>query len=143
MSDAQHYANHPHRPTSWLITALLSVFALVLSVLLLLRVPRSVNALALLLLLLLCLAVVGLVLMIRRYATRLQDRIIRLEMRMRLAALGREHDMARLSTRQLVALRFASDAELAALAERAVRENLTPDQIKRAVTNWQPDLMRT
>ena len=140
MSDAQHYANHPHRPTSWLITALLSVFALVLSVLLLLRVPRSVNALALLLL---CLAVVGLVLMIRRYATRLQDRIIRLEMRMRLAALGREHDMARLSTRQLVALRFASDAELAALAERAVRENLTPDQIKRAVTNWQPDLMRT
>ena len=140
MSDAQHYANHPHRPTSWLITALLSVFALVLSVLLLLRVPRSVNALALLLL---CLAVVGLVLMIRRYATRLQDRIIRLEMRMRLAALGREHDMARLSTRQLVALRFASDAELAALAERAVRENMTPDQIKRAVTNWQPDLMRT
>ena len=140
MSDAQHYANHPHRPTSWLITALLSVFALVLSVLLLLRVPRSVNALALLLL---CLAVVGLVLMIRRYATRLQDRIIRLEMRVRLAALGREHDMARLSTRQLVALRFASDAELAALAERAVRENLTPDQIKRAVTNWQPDLMRT
>ena len=140
MSDAQHYANHPHRPTSWLITALLSVFALVLSVLLLLRVPRSVNALALLLL---CLAVVGLVLMIRRYATRLQDRIIRLEMRVRLAALGREHDMARLSTRQLVALRFASDAELAALAERAVRENLTPDQIKCAVTNWQPDLMRT
>ena len=140
MSETQHYANHPHRPTSWIITALLSVFALVLSVLLLLRVPRSVNALALLLL---CLAVVGLVLMIRRYATRLQDRIIRLEMRVRLAALGREHDMARLSTRQLVALRFASDAELAALAERAVRENLTPDQIKRAVANWQPDLMRT
>ena len=140
MPETQHYANHPYRPTSWLITALLSVFALVLSVLLLLRVPRSVNALALLLL---CLAVLGLVLMIRRYATRLQDRIIRLEMRVRLAALGREHDMARLSTRQLVALRFASDAELAALAERAVRENLTPDQIKRAVTNWQPDLMRT
>ena len=140
MPETQHYANHPHRPTSWLITALLSVCALVLSVLLLLRVPRSVNALALLLL---CLAVLGLVLMIRRYATRLQDRIIRLEMRVRLAALGREHDMARLSTRQLVALRFASDAELAALAERAVRENMTPDQIKRAVTNWQPDLMRT
>ena len=139
MSDAQHYANHPHRPTSWLITALLSVCALVLSVLWLLRVPRSVNALALLP----CLAVLGLVLMIRRYATRLQDRIIRLEMRVRLAGLGREHEMALLSTWQLVALRFASDAERAALAERAVRENLTPDQIKRAVTNWQPDLLRT
>lgn len=119
MSDTQHYANHPYRPTSWLITALLSVCALALSVLLLLRVPRSVNALA------------------------LQNRIIRLEMRVRLTALGRELDMARLSTRQLVALRFASDAELVALAERALQENMTPDQIKRAVTNWQPDLMRT
>ena len=140
MEQTQNYANHAYRPTFWLVTALVSVVALSLSVLLLLRVPRSVNALALLLL---CVAVVCLVLMIRRYATRLQDRIIRLEMRIRLAALGREHDMARLSMRQLIALRFAADAELAALAERALNENLTPDQIKRAVTNWQADTMRT
>jgi hypothetical protein len=81
--------------------------------------------------------------LIRRYTVRLQDRIIRLEMRLRLLALGREHDITRVTMRQLVALRFASDAELPALIDRALAENLTPDQIKRAVSNWQPDRMRT
>lgn len=120
--------------------ALCAVAAFTLSVLLLLRVPRSINALALLLL---ATVVLGVVVTMRRYATRLQDRIIRLEMRVRLTALGREHDIARLSTRQLVALRFASDAELPALVDRTLGDNLTPDQIKRAVTNWQADTMRT
>ena len=43
----------------------------------------------------------------------------------------------------LVALRFASDAELPDLAERARRDQLTPDAIKRAVVNWVPDYDRT
>jgi hypothetical protein len=64
-------------------------------------------------------------------------------MRVRLARLGLDPAYDRLSVRQLVALRFASDAELAALTNRAVAENLTPDQIKRSVTNWQADFFRT
>jgi len=51
--------------------------------------------------------------------------------------------VARLGKPQLVALRFASDGELWPLAERAERERLTPDQIKRAITNWVADLERT
>jgi hypothetical protein len=74
---------------------------------------------------------------------RLQDRIILLEMRVRLARLGREPDYARLSKRQLVALRFASDAELPALIQRALAESLTGTQIKQAIRNWQPDSYRT
>jgi hypothetical protein len=140
VAESQTFANHRHRTPGWLVTALCAVFAFVLAVLLLLRVPRSINALALLLL---TIAVLGLVVMIRRYATRLQDRIIRLEMRVRLAGLGRERDLARLSVPQIVALRFASDAEIGALIDRTVAENLSPNQIKRAVTDWQADTLRT
>ena len=139
MAETQSYANHVHRPTGWVMTALLAVLAFAGMVLFVLRTP-SVLTVALLMM---AGAVLGLVALIRRYTTRLQDRIIRLEVRLRLAALGREHDMTRLTTRQLVALRFASDAELGALADRALAENLTPDQIKRAVTNWQADRLRT
>jgi hypothetical protein len=64
-------------------------------------------------------------------------------MRTRLARLGHEADLARLSMRQIVALRFASDAELPGLLQRAAAENLTADQIKRGVTSWQADDMRT
>jgi hypothetical protein len=79
----------------------------------------------------------------RAYTTRLQDRIIRLEMHGRLARLGRDREFERLSTPQIVALRFASDTELAPLLDRTLAEQLTPDQIKRGITNWQPDLHRT
>jgi len=82
----------------------------------------------------------------RAYTVRLQDRIIKLEMRVRLAQLLSPASLAtaaRLSKGQIVALRFASDAELPALIERADRERLTPDQIKREIKNWVPDLDRT
>jgi hypothetical protein len=51
--------------------------------------------------------------------------------------------MATLSLKQLAALRFASDAELPALCERAARERLAPTDIKRAIQNWVPDFDRT
>jgi hypothetical protein len=51
--------------------------------------------------------------------------------------------VARLDKAQIIALRFASDAELGALAEQADREHLSADQIKRAIKNWVPDLDRT
>ena len=74
---------------------------------------------------------------------RLQDRIIRLEVHGRLERLGRGAGFSRLTTRQIVALRFASDAEIPALLDRALAENLTADQIKAAVTDWQADNHRT
>ena len=64
-------------------------------------------------------------------------------MRVRLTRFGREQDLARLTLQQLVALRFASDAELPALINRAIAEKLTPDAIKRAVGDWQGDHLRT
>ncbi len=91
-------------------------------------------------------AILALLVMSRLYITRLQDRIIKLEMRVRAAeALSPEHRAAllQLTKSQLVALRFASDQELPGLIERAQRENLSGDQIKRAITNWVADWDRT
>lgn len=82
----------------------------------------------------------------RVYTTKLQDRIIRLEMALRGARVlspSQQATLSALSRPQVVALRFASDAELPALVERADRERLTADQIKRAIAAWVPDLDRT
>ncbi len=79
----------------------------------------------------------------RAYTVRLQDRIIRLEMRLRLERLGKAFEFTCLTTPQLVALRFASDSELRDLVDRTLTENLALDQIKRSIKEWQPDFHRT
>lgn len=91
-------------------------------------------------------AVLVLLLISRAYITRLQDRIIKVEMQLRAASVlapAQREMLTRLRRSQIVALRFASDAELPALVERASRENLTPDAIKRAIVTWTPDWDRT
>jgi hypothetical protein len=78
--------------------------------------------------------------------TRLQDRIIKLEMRVRTAPLltpEQQRLLDQLDNKQIAALRFASDAELPLLLERAVREKLPLKEIKRAVKSWTADLDRT
>jgi len=82
---------------------------------------------------------------IRMYAACNQDRIIRLEERMRFASMVPKEDLAafgKLTMKQVVGLRFASDAELVPLARRAIAENLTQDQIKQAIATWRPDHQR-
>jgi len=85
------------------------------------------------------------VLKVRLYAVRVQDRLIRLEERVRIQELvpaalrSRLHE---LTVDQCVGLRFASDAELPALVDRCLSEKMTRSQIKQAVQTWRADLAR-
>jgi hypothetical protein len=82
---------------------------------------------------------------IRLYALRVQDRVIRLEERLRLGSLLPEPLRSRileLTEGQIIALRFASDAEIPKLAERALSEKLSRADIKKAIQTWRPDYWR-
>ena len=81
----------------------------------------------------------------QHYALGNQNRIVRLELRLRyyqLTGQRLEPLEQRLSFGQLAALRFAPDEELPALMDRALQENLAPTEIKKAIKNWLPDEMR-
>ena len=95
------------------------------------------------LLMVIVLAVVGF--LARTYAIKVQDRVIRLEERIRLAALlpvDVQAAIPRLSEGQLIALRFASDAELPQLAERTLTAHLDSKAIKAEIKHWRPDYWR-
>ena len=85
------------------------------------------------------------VLKVRLYALRVQDRVIRLEERLRLGSVLNEPLKSRISELtedQLIGLRFAPDSELPALVQRALTEKLSRADIKKSVQNWRPDYWR-
>lgn len=138
----QSYASHAHRPVHTSVAGCFTLIALILLPGAALFGWRTFQ----LGVFSLTLAVATLVWISRAYIVKLQDRIILLEMKVRGAELLTPEQEARLATldkRKIIALRFASDAELAELLDCTVRDNLTPDQIKQAVKNWRADLHRT
>lgn len=81
---------------------------------------------------------------IRLYALKVQDRVIRLEERLRMQELFGDPLKSRIgefTESQLIALRFASDAELPGLAEKAL-QGLSQKQIKAGIKTWRPDYFR-
>lgn len=109
------------------------------------RVARHVSAESVITLLL-AVALILLALYARMFALTVQDRVIRLEMRLRLQQVLPPELRGRIpefTVGQLVALRFASDAELPELARKVLDEKLTDRKaIKKLVRDWQPDLLR-
>jgi hypothetical protein len=84
-------------------------------------------------------------LLARSYGLRNQDRIIRVEMRLRyfeITSTSFSSKEKQLRLGQIIALRFASDEELIGLMDRAINENLSGTDIKKAIQNWQGDTIR-
>jgi hypothetical protein len=96
--------------------------------------------------LLLAIAFILLAFYSRTFALTVQDRVIRLEMRLRMLQILPAELRSRVpefSVHQLVALRFASDAELPALAKKVLDEKLNDRKaIKKMIREWQPDFLR-
>ena len=137
----QSFASHAHRPIHTTVVWLFALVALGLMV----QAMRGADTRDWAIIVTI-LAVIELGWISRAYTVKLQDRIIILEEKVRAAELltaGQDAQLAKLTPKQIAALRFASDAEFGALLERAARENLPPKEIKAAVKTWRPDLHRT
>jgi Family of unknown function (DUF6526) len=93
----------------------------------------------------LSIAAVVLLFRLRQYPLKVQDRVIRLEERLRLQALAPQEwhsQIYRLNESQLVALRFAADDEVLELAKQALEHNLNQKQIKERIKSWRADELR-
>jgi hypothetical protein len=138
----QTLANHPRiDPPFHYVQLPLAMIAVIVSLVYLVRNPGWASVL----LVILAIGYFMATSRLRIYALRVQDRVIRLEERLRLALLLPESARSRiadLTESQLIALRFASDAELPTLAMRALNEGLTNKQIKNAIENWRGDYFR-
>ena len=139
----QTLANHAKidPPFHYLQAALL----LLLLILTITNVVRNYETLPAWILVLLVIAVLNISFRTRIYALKAQDRVIRLEERLRLASLLQEPLRSRigdLTEPQLIAIRFASDGEVAALVQKTLTENLKSADIKKSVTSWRPDYFR-
>ncbi|HTC32837.1 MAG TPA: DUF6526 family protein [Bryobacteraceae bacterium] len=139
----QSYANHTRwHPPFHFFLAPGSIVLLILTIVNVVRHYRRLEAWILVLMGVLFFVAVFL---LRANPLRAQDRIIRLEERLRFQAQLPAQLNARfgeLTEGQVVALRFASDAELAALVERVLAAKTPPGDIKKAIVTWRPDTFR-
>jgi hypothetical protein len=138
----QNYATHGRiDPSFHLFLAPVAAASILVAIVHLVRFPSFNSAW----LFLVAVAVGVAIFKMRLYSLKVQDRVIRLEERVRLQQILSEPLRSRipeLTVAQLIALRFASDAELPALVTRALNENLSKDDLKKSVTVWRADLFR-
>ena len=138
----QNYKNHRQLVPTWHGLTGLAVFVLLVgSIRNLIYCPQD-QVYSASLLVLGSVVLILLYLHIRRFALRAQDRAIRAEENLRYFQITGKRLDGRLTTKQVIALRFAGDEELPTLAQHAADESLTPDQIKKAVRNWREDWYR-
>ena len=142
MSNTQNLKNHARLdPPFHIVLALIILVNLVYSVIHLVRHVSWRSGWFVVL----SLAVIIVWIRLRTYPLKVQDRVIRLEERLRLQALAPAEwhsQIYRLSEDQLIALRFAGDHEVVALAKQALEENLNRKQIKERIRSWRPDEWR-
>ena len=142
-NEMQNYGNHRRNfPLFHFVASPLIAIYLVYTIYALVRAPSLATVMGVVL----AAGLVALTFASRLMALTVQNRVIRLEMTLRLErVLGpvAADALARLPLGRLIALRFASDAELPGLIARVLSQELrTSAQVKEAIREWQPDFLR-
>lgn len=139
MAEPQSFKNHAKfDPPYHFFLAPVVIILFILSVIDLIRNPGWMTAIQVLVVVWLFV----LLLKMRVYPLKVQDRVIRLEERLRLQSVlpaALQPRICELSEDQLIGLRFASDAELQGLVEKTLAGNWNRKQIKEAIQNWRAD----
>jgi hypothetical protein len=138
----QSFANHTRwDPLFHFILVPIATVNLIIVIVHLYRNPSWLSAW----ILVLALGAVGTLFKMRLYSLKVQNRLICLEEKLRIASVVPSTHRAyidQLTPTQFVGLRFAADEELAALVERAAKEKLSRADIKKAIVKWRADEYR-
>lgn len=138
----QNFQNHSKYVLGYhVITSVLLLGALITAIIYTVMNGSEQAVLAITLLLTIA-ALLGVFWYTRVFALRAQDRAIRAEENLRYFVLTGKLLPSNLRMGQIIALRFAPNEELIALAERAATEALSAKEIKQAIQNWKPDYHR-
>ncbi|MBM7621017.1 hypothetical protein JOC95_002890 [Bacillus tianshenii] len=137
----QNFENHVrmHPLYHYVLLSLVLASLITAIVNLVLSLQSGENIWSALAILLMAAAFVVTFILLRIYPLRVQDRAIRAEENLRHFILTGKPFDSRLTLGQIVALRFASDAELPGLSKVSADEGLTPKDIKKRIMEWRAD----
>lgn len=138
----QNFKNHARYVPLWHFITPAIMLAVIIGSIINLVHAADEHKFAAVLLVALAIVIVIIWIYARSFALRAQDRAIRAEENFRHFLLtGKPHD-ARLRMSQIIALRFAADKEMPALAQRAAEEKLSAKEIKASILHWRADYHR-
>lgn len=136
---SQHYGNHKRfYPPFHFFTIPLAILGLGFAIYSCIVITTIITGLLVLAFFLIAIIAV----MARMFALKAQDRAARAEEKLRYYILAGKALPSELMMGQIMALRFASDEEFIALVDKTVVDNLSPDEIKKAIKNWRGDYHR-
>lgn len=140
---SQNYANHRRLvPMYHYVSTLLALAILIGSIVNLVDAMGTAGLYSASLLVANAVLAIAILLFTRIFALKAQDRAINAEENLRNYARHGELLDPRLTIRQIIGLRFAADDEYDELAKRALSENLSETDIKKAIEHWRPDTYR-
>jgi membrane-bound ClpP family serine protease len=138
----QNYKNHSKYVFGYHVLGLIGMLALIVGAIINLTHSASENLYSASLIVLISFLLLLTFYFLRGFALKAQDRAIRAEENFRHYLLTQKPLPEGLNTRQIVGLRFASDEEFPALAEKAASENMSETDIKKTIKNWKGDYYR-
>lgn len=138
----QNYKNHRRTVFGYHVVAFLGVLALIVGSIINLVHSSKENVYSASLLVLVSVLLLLAFFFLRGFALKAQDRAIYAEEKFRYYLLTKKALPEALSVRQVIGLRFASDKEFPALAEKAAKDNMNEEAIKKAIQNWRGDYYR-